>query len=152
MLIHKFSPPKIVSIEAVDGYVYEKGNETSEWSWERRGVTGDGYVVTLDNDTKLEVLVDDTSCCCESWGYVCSEDDTSTFIGAAVYKIETTDTGLNSSMVEAGKGLDGGDIMFVTLYTDKGPLQLAVYNAHNGYYGHPAWVRWAGTEVISAGL
>jgi hypothetical protein len=31
--------------------------------------------------------------------------------------------------------------MFVNLETDKDTLQLTVYNSHNGYYGHSAFIR-----------
>ena len=29
-----------------------------------------------------------------------------------------------------------GGIQFVDFVTDRGTFQLAVYNSHNGYYGH----------------
>lgn len=132
------SQTKVVSVETVAHY------------GERNDLTG--YVVTLDNNTKLEVLVEDYSKCCETWGYVCSEDNTATFVGALVHKIEVTDIGLNSQMVEIEKVLENGNMLFVTLYTDKGPLQLAVYNAHNGCYSHSAQVRWINEEVISVDL
>jgi len=32
--------------------------------------------------------------------------------------------------------MDGGGICFVDFITTNGTFQLAVYNSHNGYYGH----------------
>jgi hypothetical protein len=44
---------------------------------------------------------------------------------------------LNQTVVkESGYYEDEGGIQFVDFVTDKGVFQLAVYNAHNGYYGH----------------
>ena len=62
------------------------------------------------------------------------------FIGAELLDIKVVDTALNVESVkkELPYGHDGGDTMFVNLETDKGTLQLAVYNDHNGYYGHSA--------------
>ena len=32
--------------------------------------------------------------------------------------------------------LDKEEVMFINIETSKGTLQFAVYNCHNGYYGH----------------
>lgn len=86
------------------------------------------------------VLIDDQSSCCESWGHIHSADDINEFVGAKLSKVRLTDKALNSIIVErhghAEYGFDGGGIQFVDFLTDRGKLQLAVYNSHNGYYGH----------------
>jgi len=97
----------------------------------------DGYKVITDK-TEILVLIDNGQCCCEQWGYLCSEDEPTDYIGAELLKVELTDVALNKEKVEktAQYGFDGGGIQFVDFVTIKGVFQLAVYNAHNGYYGH----------------
>lgn len=97
----------------------------------------DGYRITTDQHT-FHVLIDNAQSCCESWGYLSSDDDLSGFIGAILKQINLTDTALNAEAVEQSDWYDGDDcgIQFVDFMTDRGVFQLAVYNAHNGYYGH----------------
>ncbi len=97
----------------------------------------DGYKVETDEHI-IYVLIDNGQSCCESWGYFASEDDLNQFIGAELREINLTDTALNKEKVEKSDYYDGnsGGIQFVDFITDKGTFQLAVYNAHNGYYGH----------------
>ena len=59
-----------------------------------------------------------------------------------------TDTALNTKMVEAKEDIyETGGIQFVTFNTDRGAFQLAVYNAHNGYYGHEILIAF-GDDVV----
>lgn len=99
----------------------------------------DGYRVETDRHTVL-VLIDSSQDCCESWGYVDSAENLNDFVGGELREIVLTDTALNAVIVERHQqkeyGFDGGGIQFVDFLTSKGKLQLAVYNAHNGYYGH----------------
>lgn len=95
----------------------------------------DGFEIETEDQT-IQVLIDNEQSCCENWGYLSSDDDLEDFVGATLVDIRLTDTGLNERMVEAGQYLDEGDIIFVTFRTDRGVFQLAVYNGHNGYYGH----------------
>lgn len=95
----------------------------------------DGYEVATDKHT-YRVLIDNEDSCCESWGYVASDDDLSAFVGADLREVRLTDVALNSATAECATGLDEGGIQFVDFVTDRGALQLAVYNGHNGYYGH----------------
>ena len=97
----------------------------------------DGYKVETDEHI-IYVLIDNVQSCCESWGYFASEDNLNQFIGAELMEINLTDTALNKEKVEKSDYYDGdsGGIQFVDFVTDKGIFQLAVYNAHNGYYGH----------------
>lgn len=96
----------------------------------------DGYKIETENHTYY-VLIDNGQSCCENWGYFSSEDDLSLFIGNDLIEVRLTDTALNQIVVDkSGYYEDAGGIQFVDFVTDKGVFQLAVYNAHNGYYGH----------------
>ena len=104
------------------------------------GVKGshDGYSVVTSSGQVVFVLVDDGSTCCESWGAISSFEEPKEFMGAKLLKVEKVDIGLSKKMIDAAEWVDQGDIMFVNFETDRGLFQLAVYNAHNGYYGHVA--------------
>ena len=78
----------------------------------------EGYLVQTDKHT-YHVLIEDGQSCCESWGYITTNEDLSYFVGAELYKVELTDTALNKK-----------PIVFVDFATSKGVFQLAVYNAH----------------------
>lgn len=96
----------------------------------------DGYKVETDQHI-FYVLIDNGQSCCESWGYLSSEDDLALFINTNLLEIKLTDTALNQKAVEkSGYYEDSGGIQFVDFVTNNGVFQLAVYNAHNGYYGH----------------
>src|SRR6185437_12398098 len=97
----------------------------------------DGYEVETDQHV-YRVLISNEQSCCESWGYLASDDDLTPFIGAELREVRLTDTALNTARVEASDyyGDDAGGIQFVDFVTDRGTFQLAVYNGHNGYYGH----------------
>ena len=93
----------------------------------------DGYKVITDKRT-LDVAVDNGQCCCESWGYMSSEDDLESFVGATLLRVESVDKALNTKTEP--ESLDEGSVYFVNFYTSRGMFQLAVYDSHNGYYGH----------------
>jgi hypothetical protein len=97
----------------------------------------DGYRVRTSEHEFL-VLIANHQSCCESWGYLCSEDNPQYFIGAELLAVRLTDKALNQKVVEATMyvGDDGGGVQFVDFQTDRGAFQIAVYNGHNGYYGH----------------
>ena len=100
----------------------------------------DGYKITTDKQNIL-VLIENDQQCCESWGYICTNDNMEEFIGANLLSINLTDIALNNANLPAEDWCDEREIQFVNLHTDKGLLQLAVYNAHNGYYGHSIYVQ-----------
>lgn len=107
----------------------------------------DGYKVDTDEQS-VYVLIDNGQSCCEDWGYFASEDDMTPFIGAELTDIVLTDKALNTQKVEqSGYYDDAGGIQFVDFVTDRGTFQLAVYNAHNGYYGHGIVIA-KGDEVV----
>jgi hypothetical protein len=106
-----------------------------------------GFKITTTEQT-ITLAIDNDADCCEEWGYFLTEDDAAKFIGAELRGLKLTDT--NRSTKRFGTDLradgddvihlDGGEVMFVDLETDRGPLQFVAYNAHNGYYGHEARV------------
>jgi hypothetical protein len=108
----------------------------------------DGYKITTEK-TEYLILIDNGQCCCESWGYFVSEDDTSDYIGKNLVDVALTDKALNNKKLkESGYYDDYGGIQFVDFkFSDGSVLQFAVYNAHNGYYGHPIIVA-KGEEII----
>ena len=97
----------------------------------------EGYEIKTDKYS-LSILIDKCQCCCEEWGYVCSEDDIDGYIGSNLVSYAATDTALNN---KTNIDIYEGDIMFLTLETSNGSLQFAVYNEHNGYYGHNAIIK-----------
>lgn len=110
----------------------------------------EGYKITTSNQD-IKLLIDNGQCCCESWGYFLTEDDTYKFIGTNILEIKLTDE-LNKGVDLNGKidewlidkngqlNMYDGGCMFVDIVTDKGTLQFVAYNEHNGYYGHNACI------------
>lgn len=115
----------ILNIHEIENFKYEKYSEY------------DGYEITT-KDNNYKILIDNGNQCCESWGYFSTEDKFEDFIGSELLDIKITDDNLNSNILDMKeeRGLHISDCIFVDLITNKGNLQFAVYNAHNGYYGH----------------
>ena len=114
---------KITDIKTIENFKLTKNN------WQLM----DGYKISTDC-TKILVLISNGQSCCENWGYMSSDDDLSQFIGTDLREINLTDTALNKKNVK--EFYDAGGVQFVDFVTNKGTFQLAVYNGHNGYYGH----------------
>ena len=114
---------KILSITEVE---YLKFNEG--WS------DFDGYKVVTEQEEIL-CLIHNGRNCCEVWGYFSSPDDPSDFIGAELRDVKVVDDALDVLDIPPDVGVYG-NIQFVTFETSRGDFQLAVYNEHNGYYGH----------------
>jgi hypothetical protein len=51
--------------------------------------TQDGYKVTTNRHVYY-VLIDNDQSCCESWGYLSSDDDLEQFVGSELEKVELT--------------------------------------------------------------
>lgn len=119
-------PEIIQSIEDLDNFEFPKDTNSYRPSYE-------GFKVVTN---KQEILfgIDNISGCCESWGHIASNDNLAEFVGAELLGVTETDTALVTH--EVLKDLYSGGSVFITLQTSRGPLQFAVYNAHNGYYGH----------------
>lgn len=99
----------------------------------------DGYEVVTYQQTIL-VGISNSQSCCESWGYLSSNDDLQQFEGATLLSVEVTGPDLDTKNVLLRDGVNEDACMFVTFVTDVGPFQLVAYNEHNGYYGHDAVV------------
>lgn len=99
----------------------------------------DGFEINTEKHQWL-ILIDNSQSCCESWGYITSDDDLEKYVGKTLTDVRLTDTALNTEYVEKSGvygDLDGGGIQFVDfIFDDNLVLQFAVYNSHNGYYGH----------------
>lgn len=118
---------KIISIEE---QVFKSGNKYSS--------TYEGYIITTDKQT-IKVGITNDQSCCESFGYLSSEDDLSDFIGSKLLSISVVDEYLNSKDIPNSlEYLDEGAAMFINFETSKGLFQLVCYNSHNGYYSHYA--------------
>ena len=102
-----------------------------------RGYSNDGVIIKT-NKQEIKIGIDNDQQCCESWGYLTSEDNVDDFIGAEVVKITLDDELLNESVLsDLDKyTIENASMMFVTVHTSKGPFQVVAYNEHNGYYGH----------------
>ena len=104
----------------------------------------DGYQI-VTNKQIIEIGISNHQSCCESFGYISSEDDFDDYIGQELVSIERVDTALNKDKIEKYINLDeeweSGDAMFININTPIGTLQFAVYNSHNGYYGHEVYIK-----------
>jgi hypothetical protein len=125
----------MATIREISEFHHEKVEGVSEDSdW----MTYDGWRVVTD-DEMIRVGIWDGQSCCESFGYFSTDDDPSRFVGADLLRVERVDGDLKT-IPDMEYGLDSGGAVFVNFVTDRGNFQLAVYNAHNGYYGHEAVV------------
>jgi len=127
---------KILNIEEV----HNANITDSKWN------TGEGYKVTT-NKQEIYILISEHQGCCEQTGYFSTPDDPQEFIGAELLSIEKVDEALNKEKLKKDfeYGFDAGGCIFMNINTSNGTLQLAVYNAHNGYYGHSVWLKYNGT-------
>lgn len=134
---------KITNIREVENIGQETCEQLGRWQ------KMDGYEISTE-DKKIFVLIGNSQSCCEDWGYFSSEDNLTDFIGADLLEVNLTDTERNHKKLKEvlEYGLDDGGIQFVDFVTTKGVFQLAVYNAHNGYYGHDILIA-SGDKVLS---
>lgn len=99
----------------------------------------EGYIIETSNRV-IKLLIDNSQYCCESWGYVSSDDDFSEYIGATLRNVTTVCSDNGKMRLKRSLGKYANDYLynaeFITLDTNNGELVFAVYNTHNGYYGH----------------
>ena len=109
----------------------------------RGGWRFDGYKISTTNGV-IEIAVESFQNCCENWGYISSNDNFSDFCGVEILEIKYTqkiDEVLETiTMQLSKKDVELDNIYFITFETSKGTLQFAVYNEHNGSYGHYCYV------------
>lgn len=117
------------------------------------GVTDDripmsGYRITTSDDIEILLLIESETWCCESWGYLMSEDETSRFVGAKLYDVISVDEAFYSKSLRNIPKADAGGTVFINLETSIGVLQFVAYNAHNGNYGHTVYKKVGSIEEV----
>ena len=136
-LTEKVNTETILSIEEYEGSILTGGKHPYD-------TFVGGYQIKT-NKKEYKFVIQNSDNCCEKWGYFMSEDEFDEFIGATLIDIKVVDTALNVTELKMedelkGGGLDEGDVMFININTSVGLLQFTAYNAHNGYYGHTAFL------------
>lgn len=88
----------------------------------------EGLIIETDKGI-IKLIITNGQCCCEHWGTLFFEtpDDISQFIGAEIIQIEDIN-------IKREEFIDNETQLRIT--TDKGIIQYAIYNEHDGYYGH----------------
>ena len=97
-----------------------------------------GYEI-ITTQQSVRFLIEDEANCCERWGYMTSEDSVQSFVGHELRDIVLVDTNLKTKKYieqEYGSEEKICSIVFINIITDLSVLQFAIYNCHNGYYGH----------------
>lgn len=121
---------KILSIEEFDDLNLVKDGWGSNY---------EGYKI-ITKEKEFVIAVDNDQSCCEDWGSITSADNLQDFIGANILDFRCIDNAdyneIELTKNHAGEYVDVYDCAFIDFETDKGKLQFAVYNHHNGYYGH----------------
>lgn len=122
----------ITSIDTLSGFVLDTDKPYQ---------TYEGFQIVTTEQTIL-FLIDDQQNCCESFGYLTTNDETGFFIGSALQGVSLVDTQYDvTNYSGSGDSDDGEAVIFVNIATSVGVLQLVAYNAHNGYYGHAVRIR-----------
>lgn len=90
--------------------------------------TYEGLIIETDKGS-IKIVISDDQSCCEQWGALFFEtpDDISQFIGAEILQIEDIN-------IKRDEFINNETQLRIT--TDKGVIQYAIYNDHNGYYSH----------------
>lgn len=99
-----------------------------------------GYEIKTNTRTITAAIANYQSCC-ESWGYLMSQDDFSEFIGRKLIGVKVVDDKLQVYPFEQSHDQEDLTAMFVNFETDNGTLQFVAYNSHNGYYGHEVFLK-----------
>lgn len=121
----------------------------------------EGYAITLDDGSAVQMLIHSEQQCCENYGYLMSNDNLSEFIGADLLDVKTVDTTAkaggdhpydadNNELCTVFVNIETGRrTVFVNIETSRGTLQFTAYNEHNGYYGHAVLVTWGDKTIES---
>ena len=88
----------------------------------------EGLIIETDKGS-IKLVISDSQSCCEQWWALFFEtlDDISQFVGAEILQIEDID-------IKREEYIDNETQLRIT--TDRGIIQYAIYNEHNGYYSH----------------
>lgn len=95
----------------------------------------EGLLITTDKGD-IKLLIDNNGQCCENFGgdFLETPDDIEKYIGAKIIAIEDTNTKLLNESEESNETQ-------LKIITNRGVLQYAVYNEHNGYYSHVTFLQ-----------
>ena len=94
----------------------------------------DGIVIMLEDLSTICFGISSEQSCCESFGYITSQDNYEDFIGCELLDCYLTTEDLCT--IEDLPEIYEGGMTFFTIKTNKGDLQFVAYNEHNGYYSH----------------
>jgi hypothetical protein len=92
--------------------------------------TYEGLIIETDKGS-IKLAIQTGQCCCEQWGALFFEtpDDVSQFVGAKILQIEDIS-------IKREEYINVNSETQLRITTDKGIIQYAIYNEHNGYYTH----------------
>lgn len=101
-----------------------------------------GYHIYTDAQV-ISAQISNSGSCCESWGFLTTEDNIQEFIGADLLSIELIDMDYKNHPLTKDDeySIDECSFCFIDFNTSKGKLQFAIYNSHNGYYGHSVEIK-----------
>ena len=100
----------------------------------------DGFKIVTTKRT-LQILIDNSQCCCENWGYMHTPDNVNHIIGAELYELKNISTEIADRKLKSLNLYEPDTYaQFITLFTSKGEVTFTVYNEHNGYYSHGAYI------------
>lgn len=126
------------NIKEIESLKLEDLGLEDEYSYSRY----EGYEIETDKE-KIYLLITDSQSCCEHFGYICNEesDDFDAYYGCKITDIECIEEGsynpiLKLAGIESASMVDCLDCAFINIKFKQSTLQFAVYNHHNGYYGH----------------
>ena len=88
----------------------------------------EGLIIETDKGN-IKLVITSGQNCCENWGNLFFEtpDNISKFIGSTILEVQDID-------IKRDADIDNETQLRIT--TDKGVIQYAIYNEHNGYYSH----------------
>lgn len=102
------------------------------------------YAIKL-SETEIVVKLSNVRLCCEMYGIYCSETRRDDVIGATVSRVNLYErVGENGCEPERS--------VILEIVTDRGPFDLYLYCAHNGYYPHDYSITLSGEPVINGAL
>lgn len=116
----------------------------------------DGVQIILSDGTEVLFTIANGQYCCEDWGYISSigNEDAQNFVGSVVHDISVV-TKVNSDYITNTldkERVDYDNAYFIRVETDQGDLEFAVYNEHNGYYGHDVRLKIGDDKVVDSRL
>ena len=88
----------------------------------------EGLVIETDKGN-IKLVITNGQNCCENWGNLFFEtpDNISKFIGAKILEVQD---------IDIKRDTDVNNETQLRITTNKGAIQYAIYNEHNGYYSH----------------